>query len=586
MANTVTITIGARANTESGFARVRAAARNLGRSLHENFGQAGRDSGLSFTDRLRNVMSQGFASIGQSSSGIGQSLGQTLSSAGSSPYVAAGIASLVATIAPAIGTLIGGALVLGVGGGLAAIGIMAAAKAKVVQDAFGRMKDTVGKTLSEAAKPLEPVLVHVADSVGSFAKMAGPMLKSIFTDMAPVLQGFFDHLMSGFKLAAPALKPLVAAFNDLVTALGPVFQQVIVQIGQALGDLGKQFQQKDTIAAFTGMIGALFSLLPAGIKLITFLSHIFTEMWPAVSELGKAFLHLGVEVGPILLLVFEGYVKYLTLIYPLIAKVIEFIAQLVGAIVNGVSGAVEWIKNLRENIARIKGKVVELKQRGAQLIVEWAGKARDWINRMKGKTVALAQRGAAAVVEWAGRARDWINRIKSKTVQIAQRGAQSVVSWVSNAIGRIRSFVGKTVSIGVRGAGAAVAAVQSVINRIRNFVGKTVSIGVNFFKGAGSKLASALGFAHGGIVGAASGGARSALTLVGEHGPELVDLAPGSRVHSNEDSRRMVSMGGGTSTVVLEVQSAGGRLEDLLTELIRRAVRVKGGDVQKVLGWG
>jgi phage-related protein len=439
MANTVTITIGARNNTDTGFARVRTAMRNLGRSLHENFGQAGRDSGMSFTDRLRNVMAQGFASIGQSGGGIGQSLGQSLSAAGSSPYVMAGIAGLVATIAPAIGTLIGGALVLGIGGGLAAIGIMAAAKAKVVQDAFGKMKDTVGKTLSEAAKPLEPVLVHVANSVGEFAKMAGPTLKAIFTDMAPVLQGFFDHLMTGFKMAAPALKPLVAAFNDLVTALGPVFQQVIVQIGAALGDLGKQFQQKDTIAAFTGMIGALFSLLPAGIKLITFLSGVFTQIWPTVQELGKAIGHLAVEVGPLFLLMVQGWVKYINLLYPAIAKVIEFIADLIEAIVSGASSAIDWVRNLRENIARIKGKVVELKQRGAQLIVEWAGKARDWINRIKGKTVAIAQRGAAAVVEWAGRARTWINNIKSKTVQIAQRGAQSVVSWVQNAIGRIRS---------------------------------------------------------------------------------------------------------------------------------------------------
>jgi len=39
---------------------------------------------------------------------------------------------------------------LGVGGALAGIGIMAAMKAKVVQNAFGKMKDTIGKTLTEA----------------------------------------------------------------------------------------------------------------------------------------------------------------------------------------------------------------------------------------------------------------------------------------------------------------------------------------------------------------------------------------------------------------------------------------------------
>ncbi|MEU8752029.1 hypothetical protein AB0C88_16200 [Streptomyces chartreusis] len=48
------------------------------------------------------------------------------------------------------------------------------------------------------------------------------------------------------------------------------------------------------------------------------------------------------------------------------------------------------------------------------------------------------------------------------------------------------------------------------------------------------------GKAGGGIVGAAaSGGLRSNLTWVGEHGPELLDLPVASRVWSNPDSKRM-----------------------------------------------
>ncbi|MET8766315.1 phage tail protein [Streptomyces sp. NPDC004658] len=50
--------------------------------------------------------------------------------------------------------------------------------------------------------------------------------------------------------------------------------------------------------------------------------------------------------------------------------------------------------------------------------------------------------------------------------------------------------------------------------------------------------------AAGGIVGAAaSGGLRSGLTLVGEHGPELADLPMGSRVWSNPDTRRKLAAG-------------------------------------------
>lgn len=50
-----------------------------------------------------------------------------------------------------------------------------------------------------------------------------------------------------------------------------------------------------------------------------------------------------------------------------------------------------------------------------------------------------------------------------------------------------------------------------------------------------------VGYEHGGVVGhAAEGGPRSNRVLVGERGAEVVDLAPGSTVHSNPDSMRML----------------------------------------------
>jgi len=51
-------------------------------------------------------------------------------------------------------------------------------------------------------------------------------------------------------------------------------------------------------------------------------------------------------------------------------------------------------------------------------------------------------------------------------------------------------------------------------------------------------------FASGGVTGAAGGGPRGNLTLVGEHGAELVTLPPGAMVHSNPDTQRMMDGGG------------------------------------------
>lgn len=92
----------------------------------------------------------------------------------------------------------------------------------------------------------------------------------------------------------------------------------------------------------------------------------------------------------------------------------------------------------------------------------------------------------------------------------------------------------------------------------------------------------------GGIPGAASGGARGARTLVGEDGPEIVDLPFGSMVRSNPDTERLLGGGDGGSgrPLLIELKIGDRALGRLLIDPIRREVRTQGGDVQAVLGSG
>jgi chromosome segregation ATPase len=117
--------------------------------------------------------------------------------------------------------------------------------------------------------------------------------------------------------------------------------------------------------------------------------------------------------------------------------------------------------------------------------------------------------------------------------------------------------------------------------------GKTVYITEYFQMGGGNYSGSSAGrFAHGGIIGgAATGGPRGGMTWVGEQGPELVRLPGGSTVIPAGQSRTMAAeQGGGGGPLVLEVRSGGSRLDDLLVELLRDAIKIRGGNVQTVLG--
>lgn len=93
--------------------------------------------------------------------------------------------------------------------------------------------------------------------------------------------------------------------------------------------------------------------------------------------------------------------------------------------------------------------------------------------------------------------------------------------------------------------------------------------------------------AHGGIIGAATGGIHSSMRLVGEHGPELVSLPTGSMVHSNPDTQRMIAgSGGGAPGAIINIHGHVYGVDGLL-DVIRDGLRNAGygADVQAGLGF-
>lgn len=120
-------------------------------------------------------------------------------------------------------------------------------------------------------------------------------------------------------------------------------------------------------------------------------------------------------------------------------------------------------------------------------------------------------------------------------------------------------------------------AVDGAIAKINSFLG----LNAKWQKSStfGSQLAAAIGpatsrgnaFAHGGIVGAATGGIRSGLTRVGERGEELLQLPPGTRVRQTGTAPSGGLLGALTN-VVVELRVTGNS-DDLLVKWFRKQVR-------------
>jgi len=146
---------------------------------------------------------------------------------------------------------------------------------------------------------------------------------------------------------------------------------------------------------------------------------------------------------------------------------------------------------------------------------------------------------------------------------------------LNDAIAKAQGFANKANSM-ADAVDAAARRVKNLRDAINSLHDKNVFINV-------TQRGTTRAFAHGGVVGAAGGGVRSNLAWVGEQGPELVRLPVGSRVYPNGAAPSGTG-GGAAPTVVIQVQPGGSGLDRLFVDWLRNAVRVKGGNVQAVLG--
>lgn len=126
--------------------------------------------------------------------------------------------------------------------------------------------------------------------------------------------------------------------------------------------------------------------------------------------------------------------------------------------------------------------------------------------------------------------------------------SQATVDAVTAALGRVPGQVGASIIANDLASGI----IGRVSSNLDLLDGKSATVRINqLFRSVGS--AFGFGNAHGGVTGAigqaAGGGVRNAQTLVGERGPELVDLPFGSTVTPAGTTAAMLGGGGGGAPV-------------------------------------
>lgn len=522
MANEVEITVRTKDQTDFKAIRTRAV-----RESHT----AGKDSSSGFVKSFRSAFtgmaSSFFGNMATNATGIfSRAFGTAVSS---NPYIGAGISAAVlgavAVIGPIAGSALAGGIIGGLGTGLVGLGLFFAAKNKEVVEKWDKTTDHMSKKLTEISQPFVPVLLTGIDRIKNvFDTVLAPSLAGVFEKAAPAVDGLFASIEDGLKdpAVAKAIKDIGDAFVAIAEALTPEVADIISSLAVSIGDLATTVSDNPDL--FVKIIEGIFNLVNA-----------------VIYALGYLYLFAGwFENHP-------NLANNLLIAFGLIMSA----ASAAVLVILGVKWAWDQITHLTADadidISGFLGGVADAISAGARFA------ARVFVAALGASTGPLGRAISTAI----GLGRGWASKV-FRAVLNADWGG--VASALRNAISQGRSWAGRVFT--------------ATFN-----VKKTVT---SVFKSL------IPGFASGGVRGAghaAEGGPRGGLTLVGEQGPELLNLPAGSSVTPNgrtQSKMAGVSSSGG-DTFIFQFPNYVGSQNDLM-RAIRKAVRGEGGNVQKVLG--
>lgn len=393
-------------------------------------------------------------------------------------------------------------------------------------------KETVKRLVEtgQQAKAQAFILKELKTEFGGSAKAAG----ETFGGQLQILKNLFGELMErvgGF--IATALKPLVSFLSSLLKPTEETNQKLMVMKGifQQIGAVINQLVAYYNIyaQAFIKTFKTYWesSIKPALIELWTVIK---TQLMPAMRELwtqvgpllGPALKALGIIVGSVLVAALYVFLRAAIIITKATSVFWSTVAKLIG-VLRAVLGPLNTLTMFLWT--RVIGAIKAVNA---------------WIDRMITKfrikqAVSLALSGVYEAI---------IGPFKS------------AFNWISSNVSKVKaelstlspSNIGKNVGNAAKGAFKAV-----------------------------TPFANGTGFFSPNRYASGTGSSASGMALVGERGPELINLPRGSQVKRNDETRRM--MGGGVTNINISVPMLTGSANER-----RRVARMLIKDIQDIAG--
>jgi hypothetical protein len=418
------------------------------------------------------------------------------------------------------------------------------------------------------------IIISIGNLSGSMGNTFGPILGKIFEHIGNLVSAIVTFLTP----AIDALKPLFDSMSGGMTSADGVMQKVAKTLGNVLAGAVKLAVVplknlydiftiavpvvKDLAKAIVGPLSSAFlGMTGASDKMHTFNDSLKT--WSNWSSTHKEEITAFFRAVSVVIMDMVIYtITNLPRMYDEYASVFKGIVTVLGWMVDAADKAFGWIPGIGPKIHEAaksfddyRDAVKTRLDETGKAIHAFSDKVKPGLEQNKLKLQISSWNAQIAVAK-----KNLKSVPKSKQAKL-NADIAALKKKVDQAQAKLDKLHGKTVTVTVQ-------------TKIRG--GTSLLDGGIFTRATGGAVGSSR---------AAGGGPRGNRVLVGEQGPEIVDLAPGSMVSSNPDTRRILGGGGGQSGPMHITLNIGDKtLGELIIDPIRKAVRTRGGNVQAVLG--
>jgi hypothetical protein len=432
--------------------------------------------------------------------------------------------------------------------------------ASALMPAMEKLVPAGAKVIGAVLIPMEKLFnsSFFGQFIDQMTQLAGQVAPMLGQQLMRLLVVFMQMFMQAGPAAVQILNQLVPAIVDMASGLVPVVAGVTKLVAVIVSWLAKNHLLIPALIA----VGAAIALASGGLTLII----------PAIALVVGGLVHLWQTS--------QTFRNIVTGVFSVVGRAVLTFAELwldelhivtniwltaVGIIVHGAAAALGWVpgvgpalKTAVRGFDAFKDGVNNVFNAAHTKIEQWKTNLANMpkVVRLEGNITDLTAKLGAAK-----------RQLADPHLTATRRAAiQANIAQLEAAIARAR---------------AQLAAINGTV--ATTYVVTQYSSGPGTGPGAGHRGGHPL--ATGGITGAMGGGPRGNLTLVGEHGAELVTLPPGAMVHSNPDTQRMLGQDGGAQVIRLEISGGAADLDQILMKWFKERVRVLGGgSVQVAFG--